>query len=341
MAGSTFGTCFTITTWGESHGRATGVVIDGCPAGFLLDFDAMQSYIDRRKPVLSHSTPRKESDTFEILSGVYEGKTLGTPISIIFYNNDTKSSDYESIQHIYRPGHGDATYDYKYGIRDYRGGGRASGRETLARVAAGSVAIQLLNALGIRFESETVLPSEDTLLSLKEEKDSVGGAVLLTISGVPAGIGEPVFDKLDARLSQAVFSIGGVKAVEIGIGKACETMKGSQCNDPVLSKDERGIHTGTNHAGGILAGISNGEDILLRASFKPTPSIGKPQQTITDCNEKTMLTITGRHDTCIVPRAAVVVESMCAVTILDMLLCQCSTQFKTLTALFNPNRPDA
>ncbi|MBE5902065.1 MAG: chorismate synthase [Lachnospiraceae bacterium] len=331
MAGSTFGNNFRITTWGESHGPAVGVVIDGCPSGFLLDFDAMQKYMERRKPGdNAHSTARKESDEIQILSGVYQGKTLGTPISMIFYNKDTKSKDYDLLKHIYRPGHGDAVYDYKYGIRDHRGGGRASGRETVCRVAAGSIAVQILNALGIHFTTTTALPTKEELDAIKQSKDSVGGQVTVAISGVPAGLGEPVFDKLDALLSQAVFSVGGVKAVEIGAGKKCETMQGSAFNDAILSKTDTGIHTRSNNAGGILAGISNGEEILVSASIKPTPSIGLQQDTITDTGAPTTLSVSGRHDTTIVPRAAVVIESMCAITLLDLLLAQNHARFSDL-----------
>ncbi|MBE5907145.1 MAG: chorismate synthase, partial [Lachnospiraceae bacterium] len=332
MAGSTFGKFFKITTWGESHGPALGVVIDGCPAGFQLNMDAFLSYMKRRKPGSSaHTTTRKESDHVQILSGVYEGKTLGTPISLIVYNEDSNSKDYASLAHVYRPGHGDATYDYKYGIRDYRGGGRSSGRETLGRVAAGAIAVQLLASLGITLHTDLRLADDKTLTQLAQSGDSMGGGVTITISGVPAGIGEPVFDKLDARLSQGLFSIGGVKAVEIGSGKACETMTGSQHNDAILGCTKSGIHTETNYAGGILAGISNGEDIVVSASFKPTPSISQPQRTITDEGEQTTLSVTGRHDTTIVKRAGVVAESMCAITILDCLLEQQSARFSFLT----------
>ncbi|SFQ08156.1 chorismate synthase [Lachnospiraceae bacterium XBB1006] len=332
MAGSTFGKLFKITTWGESHGPALGVVIDGCPAGFSIDMTAFDAYMKRRQPgLMSHTTSRKESDKVQILSGVFEGKTLGTPISIIVFNEDAHSSDYEDLKHLYRPGHGDATYDFKYGIRDYRGGGRSSGRETLGRVAAGALATQLLGTLGITFSTSTRLLEEEALATIAQSEDSIGGGVTVEINGVPAGLGEPVFDKLDARLGAALLSIGGVKAVEIGSGKACESMKGSTHNDVILEKSAHGIHTATNYAGGILAGISNGEPIIVSASIKPTPSIGLPQQTITDAGQPTEVTIRGRHDTTIVKRAAVVVESMCAITLVDCLLEQQTARFSFFT----------
>ena len=337
MSGSTFGKNFRITTWGESHGPALGVVVDGCPSNFELQTDKLQAYIDRRKPTSQiASTKRKESDILHILSGFYDGKTLGTPISVVFFNEDANSKDYSNLKDIYRPGHADVTYDLKYGIRDYRGGGRSSGRETIGRVVAGGIAVQILESLNIsvkaRIQSigihtntytsdkEFLSSISDFLLDIQNNQDSIGGCVECIISGVPGGIGEPVFDKLDALLSHAVFSIGGVKAVEIGSGTNCAAMTGSTHNDVILEKTSSGIHTATNHAGGLLGGISTGENIILRASLKPTPSIAKSQETIDKDGNPATLSIIGRHDTSIVPRAVVVVEAMCALTILDMLM---------------------
>lgn len=356
MSGSTFGNLFRVTTWGESHGKALGAVIDGCPSNFLLDEARMQRYLDRRKPgLLNYTSSRKESDTLHVLSGVMNSITLGTPISCIFYNEDCISSHYDQLKEFYRPGHADASYDYKYGIRDHRGGGRSSGRETIGRVAAGSIAIQILESLGITIHAFTrsigsvTIPdnevlSTDTLASkallsplfmpddtccqmalslledVKKKQDSIGGIIECRINGLAAGIGEPVFDKLDARLSSAVFSIGSVKGVEIGSGMKAALMYGSSHNDSILSSDVNGIRTETNHAGGILGGISNGEEIILRAAIKPTPSIAQLQHTIRKDGTSFDLTIEGRHDTTIVPRAVVVVESMCALTILDLLM---------------------
>ncbi|MCR5251112.1 MAG: chorismate synthase [Lachnospiraceae bacterium] len=356
MSGSSFGKLFRVTTWGESHGPALGCVIDGCPAGLRLSPELLQPMLDRRKPgTSSATTARKEDDLVEILSGVFEGFTTGTPISLLIRNTSQISKDYGNLADTYRPGHADYCYDAKYGIRDYRGGGRSSGRETAARVAAGAVASLILEELGIRLRAYTTAIGSVTLpegfaasLSLKElaaasanpvcmpsaeeaakalalveearsEKDSLGGVAECRIEGVPAGIGEPVFDKLDAVLGQAVFSIGGVKAVEIGDGIAAAKARGSENND--CSHMENGkVVFETNHAGGILGGISNGAPILLRAHFKPTPSIFREQKTVNKNGEDTLLTIAGRHDPVIVPRAVVVVESMCAIALLDLLL---------------------
>ena len=309
MAGSTFGTHFTITTWGESHGKALGVVVDGCPAGLLLQESDIQAYLDRRKPGSTpFSTPRKEADQVQILSGVFEGKTTGTPISLLVLNTSQRSADYSEIASYYRPGHADYTFDAKYGFRDYRGGGRSSGRETIGRVAAGAIAAKILGELGItvraytksigpvsidpaRFDPEAILSTptampdraadekaQEWLTACMKEQDSSGGVVECVISGMPAGIGEPVFDKLDARLGNALFSIGAVKAVEIGDGTAVSVAKGSENNDPFRIRDGR-IVKAANHAGGILGGISDGADIVMRAHIKPTPSIFRPQET--------------------------------------------------------------
>lgn len=350
MAGSSFGTLFRITTWGESHGKALGVTIDGCPSGIELCEDDIQKELDRRKPGSNpYGTKRNESDTAQILSGVFEGKTTGTPITIVVFNADHHSSDYSNIAERYRPGHADYGFDAKYGFRDYRGGGRSSGRETLSRVAAGAVAKKLLDSLGVsvkaytvsigkieidrdkfdiskRFDNPLVMPDNDAakraaeyLDSLMTEGDSAGGVVECVIDGVPAGVGEPVFDKLDTMLGEAMFSIGAVKGVEFGAGFSASQMTGSQNNDPFRNENGEIIKL-TNNSGGILGGMADGSEIILRAAFKPTPSISKKQLTITKQGENTEIEIKGRHDPVIVPRAVVVVESMCAIVVSDMIL---------------------
>ena len=362
MAGSTFGKHFQITTWGESHGKGIGVVVDGCPAGLALCEADIQEFLDRRKPGKSkYSTPRKEADRVEILSGVFEGRTTGTPISLVVFNQDQRSRDYGDIATYYRPGHADFTSDEKYGFRDYRGGGRYSGRETIGRVAGGAIAIKILNQLGISFltYARTIGPvaipqtAEDLLASMHNNKyslqehilsdsfympdrassekaqeyldncmkelDSAGGIVEGIITGVPAGIGEPVFDKLDANLAKAIFSIGAVKGFEIGAGFAAAAAKGSDNNDSIHIEEGKPCFD-TNHAGGILGGISNGAPIIFRAAFKPTPSIASIQQTINKAKENISISIHGRHDPIIVPRAVVVVECMAALTLLDLML---------------------
>lgn len=347
MAGSTLGTNFKITTWGESHGKALGAVIDGCPAGLPLCEKDIQVYLDRRKPGQnSISTPRKEADQVEILSGVFEGKTTGTPISLLIPNTSQKSSDYSEIASYYRPGHADYTFDAKYGFRDYTGGGRSSGRETAGRVAAGAVAIKILKELGITitaytrsigpvtiddehfdksaiYSTATCMPDpaadEKATAYLKEcmmEKNSSGGVIECLVEGLPAGIGDPVFEKLDANLAKAVMSIGAVKAVEIGDGTLVSSTKGSENNDAFRISSE-GITKKTNHAGGILGGISDGSTLLLRAHVKPTPSIFQKQETVNRNGENIEIEIKGRHDPVIVPRAVVVVEAMTALTVLD------------------------
>lgn len=364
MAGSTFGTLFKITTWGESHGKALGVVIDGCPAGLSLCEEDIQLYLNRRKPgQTAISTPRKESDCVEILSGVFEGQTTGTPISLIVNNTSQKSSDYSEIASCYRPGHADYCFDAKYGIRDYRGGGRSSGRETIGRVAAGAVAAKILKAMGItlcaytrsigpvfadmsRFEPEairttpTCMPDRtadqkamDYLKECMGQKDSCGGVIECVISGVPAGIGDPVFGKLDALLAGAVMSIGAVKAVEIGDGTQVSQARGSQNNDPFISR-EGIVSKKTNHAGGILGGISDGSPILFRAHVKPTPSIFSPQETVNSQKENIEIAIKGRHDPVIVPRAVVVVESMAALTLLDACMKNMTAKLDYLTDFY-------
>lgn len=351
MAGSTFGKRLTVTTWGESHGPALGAVIDGCPAGISLNPELIQRDLDRRRPGQSaYATSRQELDRVEILSGVFQGKTTGTPISILIRNQDQRSEDYAHLADVYRPGHADLTYQQKYGIRDYRGGGRASGRETAARVAAGAVAKQLLAELDVQITAYTyaigpikinpdnfdpdlihahplVMPDPEAaaqassyLNELKASHNSSGGVVECIVSGLPPGVGEPVFEKLDAVLAQAIFSIGAVKAVEIGSGFKAAAMTGSEHNDWYRFHSDGRVIKQTNNAGGILGGISDGYPIKLRAYFKPTPSIGLNQQTINSEQKNVELVISGRHDPVIVPRAVVVVEAMAALTLADYLL---------------------
>jgi len=333
MAGSTFGTIFKIMTWGESHGEALGVVIDGCPAGLKLDVSDIQAFLDRRKPGQSDITsPRKEDDKAEILSGIFKGKTTGTPISIIVKNTNQRSEDYDELAHIYRPGHADFTYDYKYDFRDFRGGGRASGRETIGRVAAGAVAAKLLGVLGVDISSQAIF-DEDKITDVMKSGDSLGSIVECRITKVRPGIGEPVFDKLDARLAQAIMSIGAVKAVEIGAGCAVSKTLGSENNDEFLCFEDNENSKLTNNSGGILGGISDGDEIFIRAHFKPTPSISLPQKTINTQGEATEVQIKGRHDPVIAPRAAVVVEAMAALAILDLFLIDRSCRMYDITEL--------
>ncbi|MCI9359520.1 MAG: chorismate synthase [Hungatella sp.] len=367
MAGSSWGTLLTMTTWGESHGKGVGVVIDGCPSGLELKEADIQKFLDRRKPGQSrYSTKRQEGDEVEILSGVFEGRTTGTPISLLIRNLDQRSKDYSQIKDIYRPGHADYTFDEKYGFRDYRGGGRSSGRETVGRVAAGAVAVRLLESLGIqvtayaksigpieieesRFDRKEIsrnsmcmpdaaaaFQAEDYIRQMMEQKDSVGGVVECVVTGMPAGVGEPVFEKLDARLAHAVMSIGAVKGVEIGDGFASAKSRGTENNDAFRMKvsEKKPVKT-TNHAGGILGGISDGSTIVLRAGFKPTPSISSPQQTVNRQGENVKIIIGGRHDPIIVPRAVVVVETVTAFTIADMLLQSMTSRIDKIQKFFS------
>lgn len=351
MSGSTLGTIWKVTTWGESHGKAIGVVVDGCPAGLSLQERDIKEYLDRRKPGQSRfTTKRKEADEVEILSGVFEGKTTGTPISMIVWNTDQRSKDYGNIMNVYRPGHADFTFDEKYGFRDYRGGGRSSGRETIGRVAAGAIAACFLKSMGITVsaytrsigpfeikkehfrlkdretnrlympDTQTAALAESYVEQMMEKMDSVGGVVECIIDGVPAGIGDPVFEKYDAALAKAVMSIGAVKGFEIGDGFLAAGALGSENNDGFYKQEGKGIGKLTNHAGGILGGISDGSQVVLRAAFKPTPSIAQPQKTVTRQGEETQIQIKGRHDPIVVPRAVVVVEAMAALTTADLLL---------------------
>lgn len=355
MAGSVFGDIFKVTTWGESHGTALGVVVDGCPAGICINEEMIQEYMDRRKPgSIKYSTKRNEDDRIYILSGVFEGKTTGTPVSMLVVNKDHRSADYSEIASYYRPGHADYTFDMKYGFRDYRGGGRSSGRETAGRVAAGAVAMLILKELGIEVkaytksigpvcisdenkdmdyikESPVYMPDREAsdrageyLNKCAAEKNSAGGVVECIVKGLPAGIGEPVFDKLDAGIAKAVMSIGAVKGVEIGDGFAASLARGTENNDGFAVKDGKTVKL-TNHSGGVLGGISDGSDIVIRAAFKPTPSVAAKQRSVNKSGEQIDIEIKGRHDPVIVPRAVVVVEAMVAVTITDML-------FKAMTS---------
>jgi len=320
MPGNAFGNLFKITTWGESHGPAIGVVIDGCPAGLRLTEREIQKELDRRKPGQSKiTTERKEADKVQILSGVFEGITTGTPISLMVRNTDKRSKDYEKIKNLYRPGHADYTYDAKYGLRDYRGGGRASARETVGRVAAYAIAKKIIPK--IKFSAKLISPTAKEIEAVKKQGDSIGGLIECTIKNVPTGLGSPVFNKLDARLAQAMLSIPGTKGFEVGSGFKSVKMKGSENNDEFILKKGK-VVTKTNNAGGILGGISNGMDIIFRVAFKPTATIFKKQQTITKSGKKTTLQMSGRHDPCVLPRAVPIVEAMAALVLADEYLIQ-------------------
>ena len=370
MSGSTFGTLFRVTTWGESHGPGVGVVIDGCPAGIPLSEQDIQQFLDRRKPGQSkYTTKRNESDSVEILSGVFEGTTTGTPISLLVRNQDQRSRDYGNIATSYRPGHADYCFDQKYGFRDYRGGGRSSARETIARVAAGAVAVKLLGELGISFLTYTrsICPVciDDARFSAEEidnnplympdataaneaaavleqcmqRQDSCGGTVECIVKGLPVGLGQPNFDKLPAVLGHAILSIGAVKGFEIGDGFAATKACGSENNDEFRMDGDK-IVKETNHAGGVLGGISDGSDVVFRAAFKPTPSIAKSQETVTKDGANIDLVIHGRHDPVVVPRAVVVVESMAAITAMDMLLVSMTSRLDLIQIFFQVENAD-
>ena len=366
MAGSTFGNLFKIMTWGESHGKGIGVVVDGCPAGLELNETDIQKYLNRRKPGQSRfTTARAESDRVEILSGVFEGKTTGTPISMVVMNYDQRSRDYSEIASYYRPGHADYTFDQKFGFRDYRGGGRSSGRETIARVAAGAIASKILNQMGISitaytksigpvsidtFDPEQIennqvrmpdaIAAEKAIAYLEEcmkKQDSGGGVIACRVTGVPAGLGNPALEKLDANLAKAIFSIGAVKSFEIGSGKNAASSTGSQNNDPIRML-EGNVTFDTNNAGGILGGISNGDTIYMEAGFKPTPSISSEQKTVTRGGENIHISIKGRHDPVIVPRAVVVVECMAALVLVDALLENMTARLDRIVDFYNPEK---
>ncbi|MBU1163210.1 MAG: chorismate synthase [Proteobacteria bacterium] len=346
MPGNTFGKMFKITTWGESHGKAVGVVIDGCPPKIPLNEKIIQAMLNRRRPGSSvASTSRKEPDTAIIMSGVFEGVTTGTPIMIMVNNKDASSKAYEPYADLFRPGHGDITYLAKYGVRDWRGGGRASARETVARVAAGAVAKNLLESEGVRVyaytlelggiraekcdldvidknmffcpDMEAAEKMEKRVLSIKKKGDSLGGIVEIKVEGVPKGLGDPVFDKLDADLAKAIMSIGAVKGVEIGSGFEAAGKLGSENNDPITPDGFT-----SNNSGGILAGISNGDNILIRAAVKPIPSIAIEQKTIDRFGKQRTISTKGRHDISAIPRINVVCEAMASLVLADHLLRQ-------------------
>ena len=366
MSGSIYGNIFSISTWGESHGDGIGVVVDGCPAGLFLDEQYIQEYLNRRKPgQTKYSTPRKEEDKVRILSGVFEGRTTGTPISLVVFNENQRSGDYSKIASYYRPGHADYTFDQKYGFRDYRGGGRSSGRETIGRVAAGAIACAILRELGIKvkaytksigpisIDNETAdinnthlsplsMPdlaasekAENYLLDQMKDHNSVGGVIECIVTGMPAGIGEPVFDKLDASLAKAIMSIGAVKGVEIGDGFHAAALTGAENNDPFVYDSSQNLTKTSNHAGGILGGMSDGSNIVLRAAVKPTPSIFRPQSSVNQDKENVEIQIQGRHDPIIVPRAVVVVESMVAITLVDQLFVGMTSQMSRIRDFYN------
>jgi chorismate synthase len=346
MSGNSIGVLFRVTTWGESHGKALGAVVDGCPPQIDLTESDIQTELARRRPGQHTSaSPRKEEDIVEILSGTFEGKTTGTPISLIIRNRDADSAAYEELKDIFRPGHGDFTYAQKYGIRDHRGGGRASGRETVARVAAGAIAKKVASREGIEIiaytlelggisaekislaeinknsllcpDQKAAQRMETRLKEAREGGDSLGGIVAIMVRGCPPSLGEPVFDKIDADLAKALMSIGTVKGVEIGAGFQAARMTGSQCNDPITPEGFT-----TNHAGGILAGITNGDEIAIRVACKPISSIEKPQQTTDIHGNLTTVSIRGRHDVSVIPRIIPVCEAMVSIVLADHLVRQ-------------------
>ncbi|MBR4838453.1 MAG: chorismate synthase [Bacteroidales bacterium] len=314
MNSNTFGTAFCLTTFGESHGPAIGGVIDGCPAGILLNKSLIENELSRRKPGQNATmSARKEPDEVEFLSGLFEGKTTGTPIAFLIRNKDAKSSDYENIKNVFRPSHADFTYQEKYGIRDYAGGGRGSARTLLPCVVAGAIAKQILATQSIEISSEVIEMGE------AREKDTVGAIIKGTIKNAPVGLGEPAFMKFHAVLAYAMMSINAAKGFEIGEGFNAARMRGSECNDEFINDGGR-IHTKTNHSGGVQGGITNGEDIVFNVAFKPIPSIMLPQQTVDIQGNAVTLEIQGRHDTCVVPRVLPIVEAMAAMVTLDFIL---------------------
>jgi len=355
---NSFGKKLTLTTFGESHGKALGCILDGVPAGLTIDEAYIQGELDRRKPGKSKlETGRKEEDKVEILSGVFEGVSTGTPIAMIIFNTNQKSKDYDNIKELFRPGHADFTYWHKYGIRDYRGGGRSSARETAARVAGGAIAKLLLFQIGVSVQSglcevdgivaKTIdfdhakgsklyaldpkqeAAQEQAILAAKENHDSVGGVVLTTATGVPIGLGEPLYYKLDAILAEAMMGINAAKAVEIGDGIASTHLKGSQNNDPITPEG-----FASNHSGGILGGISNGDTLIVKTHFKPTPSIFQEQATIDKEGNATTLALKGRHDPCVAIRGAVVCEAMMALTLADMVLLNMGKRMEDLEKIY-------
>ncbi|MCG8576892.1 MAG: chorismate synthase [Flavobacteriales bacterium] len=352
MAGNSFGQIFRLSSFGESHGKAIGGIVDGCPANINLDLDRIQAELDRRKPGQSAiSTQRKETDKVEFLSGILDGKTLGTPIGFVLKNADQRSKDYSKIAQVYRPSHADYTYEKKYGIRDPRGGGRSSARETAVRVVAGAIAAQILEQKGVKIQSYvtqvgkvavdksyeelnlSLIDSnvvrcpdeakakemETAILAARKDGDSLGGIIQCVIKNVPIGLGEPVFDRLNADLAKAMCSINAVKGFELGSGFAGTSMRGSEHNDAFV-QEEGEIKTLSNHSGGIQGGISNGEDIHFKVGFKPVATIMKEQQTISKEEENVAFKAEGRHDPCVLPRAVPIVDAMAAMVILDHLL---------------------
>jgi chorismate synthase len=347
MSGNSFGRLFCLTTFGESHGPGLGGVVDGCPAGIVLNEEIIQHELDRRKPGQGLGvTARRESDCVRLLSGVYQGKTTGTSIGFFIANEDQLSRDYGQLQHVFRPGHADFTYQAKYGIRDHRGGGRSSGRETVCRVVGGAIAQELLSTLGIFVTAYTVELGglaakapfdllnvadrpyfaahadavalwESRIKDVRSKGDTLGGIVEIQAQGVPPGLGEPVLDKLDARLASALMGVGAVKGVEIGAGFQAARLLGSENNDPILPAG-----FATNNAGGILGGISSGQPLIIRAAVKPIPSIAKPQCTVDHRGQAQELTIKGRHDICAIPRIVPVLKAMACLTLADMVLLQ-------------------
>lgn len=350
---STYGQLFKISTFGESHGKAIGVTIDGCPAGLDFDEGFIQHELDRRKPGQSRiTTQRKEADTFQVLSGVFEGKTTGTPIAIVIYNEDQRSKDYGHIADKFRPSHADYTYTKKYGVRDYRGGGRSSARETAARVAAGAVAKLILKKLGVEVyayvtqigkmalektykeldlsktddnavrcpDPEMAQQMFDYIDETRKKGDSIGGIITGVLTGVPAGWGEPVFDKLHAELGKAMLSINAVKGFEYGSGFDGVKLYGSEHNDEFQTDDFGKVKTTTNHSGGVQGGISNGEDVYFNVAFKPTATIMKDQNSVNEAGKTVTVSGKGRHDPCVLPRAVPIVEAMSALVLVDFYL---------------------
>ncbi len=355
---NSFGKRFCFTTFGESHGKALGCVVDGIPAGLEIDEDFIQSELDRRKPGQNKfATARKEGDKVDILSGVFEGKSTGTPIAMIIFNTNQKSKDYSNIKDIFRPGHADFTYFHKYGIRDYRGGGRSSARETAARVAAGAIAKLMLKELDIEvqsgvleiagiksenidfefaknseiytLDSDAEQKQKDAILDAKNNHDSVGGVVLIKIKNSPIGLGEPIYYKMDSILADAMMSINAVKGIEIGDGISASSKLGSQNNDQIKSDGFM-----TNHSGGILGGITNGEDIDIKVYFKPTPSIFQNQKSVDINSNEVECSLKGRHDPCVAIRGSVVAESMAALVIADMLLLNMGRDMKNVQSVY-------
>jgi chorismate synthase len=355
---NSFGKNFIITTFGESHGRALGCIVDGVPAGLRIDEEFIQKELDKRKPGKSKlETARKEDDKVEILSGTFEGLSTGTPIMMVIYNSNQKSRDYDNIKDLFRPGHADFTYYHKYGIRDYRGGGRSSARETAARVAGGAIAKLMLKTIGVEITSglcevdgiksnnydfeyaktskmyaldaKVELAQEGAILKAKKEHNSVGGVVLTIAKGVPIGLGEPIYYKLDAILAEAMMGINASKAVEIGDGIASTHLKGSSNNDEITPNGFK-----TNHSGGILGGISNGDNIIVKTHFKPTPSIFQPQETITKDNQPVICELKGRHDPCVAIRGSIVCEAMMALVLADMLLLNMGKKMEHIAKIY-------